>query len=107
MACLFLLFFVIPPRDIQDLESGLDLRVENGDVCLVCNDRLFFLLNLGSMVVWRCRTSRFIIQNVVVVLFDYTVVMHRSCGVRRGCMQGIPALKVARRTSRAVRFQYS
>ena len=28
-------FFVIPPRDIQDLESGLDLRVENGDVCLV------------------------------------------------------------------------
>lgn len=29
------IFFLIPPRDIQDLESGLDLRVENVDVCLV------------------------------------------------------------------------
>jgi hypothetical protein len=31
----FFSFFVIPPRDIQDLESGLDLRVENGRYCLV------------------------------------------------------------------------
>ena len=38
-----LLFFVIPPRDIQDLESGLDLRVENGDVCLVYNGGLALL----------------------------------------------------------------
>ena len=43
MACLFLLFFVIPPRDIQDLESGLDLRVENGDVCLVYDGGLALL----------------------------------------------------------------
>lgn len=39
----FLLFFVIPPRDIQDLESGLDLRVENGDICLVYNGGLALL----------------------------------------------------------------
>lgn len=51
LACLFLLFFVIPPRNIQDLENGLDLRVENGDVCLVHNGDLA-LLDRDSCKTW-------------------------------------------------------